>query len=97
MHYNLQDDQSSLYNLRRPRQFKGRAESRPRPLSMPVDLSAVATLDLPDISNMPRHEHTIQESVEEGEEESQMVGSLTRIYITHIELYIELAALHHYE
>ena len=41
---------------------------------MPVDLSAVATLDLPDISNMPRHEHTIQESVEEGEEESQMVG-----------------------
>ena len=73
--YNFQDDQSSLYNLRRPRQFKGRAESRPRPLSMPVDLSAVATLDLPDISNMPRHEQTIQEGIEEGEEQSQMVGS----------------------
>ena len=42
---------------------------------MPVDLSAVATLDLPDISNMPRHEQTIQEGIEEGEEQSQMVGS----------------------
>lgn len=41
---------------------------------MPVDLSAVETLDLPDISNMPRQAQTIQESIEEGEEESQMVG-----------------------
>ena len=61
---------------------------------MPVDLSAVATLDLPDISNMPRHEHTIQESVEEGEEESQMVGSLTRIYIHSQNYYLDITVIH---
>ena len=61
---------------------------------MPVDLSAVATLDLPDISNMPRHEHTIQESVEEGEEESQMVGSLTGIYINSHNYYLESSIQH---
>ena len=89
MHYNFQDDQSSLYNLRRPRQFKGRAESRPRPVSMPADLS-VAVLDLPDINNMPiRQEQIIQGSIEEGEEESQMVGSMTRIF-RKIHIYLQL-------
>ena len=56
---------------------------------MPVDLS-VAVLDLPDINNMPiRQEQIIQGSIEEGEEESQMVGSMTRIF-RKIHIYLQL-------
>ena len=45
-------EESGLYTLRRPRQFKGRADSRPRPVSMPVE--AVTMLDLPDVASMSR-------------------------------------------
>ena len=42
-----------MYSLRRPRQFKGRAD---RPISMPVDLANFGEsipLDLPDLNSMP--------------------------------------------
>ena len=62
----FQDDDSSLYTLRRPRQFKGRSENAPRPLSMPVDFSQMV-LDLPDVGKMsskPIEQPLIQEELE---------------------------------
>jgi len=46
-------NESGLYSLRRPRQFKGRSD---RPISMPVDLGNFGEsvpLDLPDLGSMP--------------------------------------------
>jgi len=59
-----QDDQSSLYSLRRPRQFKGRSD---RPISMPVDLGNTP-FDLPDFNTGPLAQPEIQPEIIDEED-----------------------------
>jgi len=62
------EEQSSLYSLRRPRQFKGRSD---RPISMPVDLGNLhqnIPFDLPDLSTMPLKQPDPQPEIIDEEE-----------------------------
>ena len=65
-------EESGLYTLRRPRQFKGRADSRPRPVSMPVE--AVTMLDLPDVGSMSRVAEDVVTEAAHTAEDTDMVG-----------------------
>eukprot|EP00092_Neocalanus_flemingeri_P066376 GFUD01080843.1.p1 GENE.GFUD01080843.1~~GFUD01080843.1.p1 ORF type:complete len:735 (+),score=133.85 GFUD01080843.1:413-2617(+) len=65
---NTKENHSSLYSLRRPRQFKGRSD---RPISMPVDLgnfSQNIPFDLPDLSTMPLKQPDPQPEIIDEEE-----------------------------
>lgn len=69
-------EESGLYTLRRPRQFKGRADSRPRPVSMPVE--AVTMLDLPDVASMSRVAEDAVTEAAHTTEDTDMVGGRGR-------------------